>query len=514
MKRSSTRIAFSILTLLLFTAAANAAVVGDVREWRRAHAKPIIEDLVSLVSIPNVARDAADIEKNAAKIESMFRARGVTTRLLRVEGAPPVVFGRLDTPGATRTVVFYAHYDGQPAVATQGWKSAPWTPVLRDGLLDQGARDLPWSALDGKIDPEWRIYARSVSDDKAPIIAILAALDALKATGHPPTVNLRFLFEGEEEAGSPHLAEILTQNRDLLHADAWLFCDGPVHQSRRLQVVFGARGVTGLELTVYGPTRALHSGHYGNWAPNPASMLSNLLASMRDDDGRVLIDGFYDRVRPLSTTEKAAVAAIPDVDEELRHDLGLARSEANDARLVERIMIPAMNIRGLESASVGENARNAIPTEARASIDFRLVPDVTPAVVHGLVEAHLRKKGYFIVHDAPDQATRLAHPKIVRLDWDEGYPGFRTPMDLTVSKAVITAIQETSGDEIVKLPILGGSLPLEMFDRIFGVPLIVTPMVNHDNNQHAANENLRIANLWEGIDMMANLMARLGRLWR
>ncbi|HVR42995.1 MAG TPA: M20/M25/M40 family metallo-hydrolase [Thermoanaerobaculia bacterium] len=501
------------LTLALASTPAAGELLDEVRAWRRANEKAILGELVTLLEIPNVARDRENIERNAAHLVGMLEARGIEARLLRADGAPPAVFGSLDAPGATRTVVFYAHYDGQPAAEADGWESDPWTPVLRDGIVEEGAAELPWSALDGTIDPEWRIYARSASDDKSPIVAMLAALDALRAAGAAPSVNLRFFFEGEEEAGSRHLGEILARNRDLLAADLWLFWDGPVHQSRRGQVVFGVRGVTALEMTLYGASRGLHSGHYGNWAPNPAAQLAELLASMRDGEGRITIEGFYDRVRPLGEAERKAIEAIPDPDAGLRHDLALARSEAGNARLVDRLMIPALNVRGLASGGVGAEARNAIPTEAKASIDFRLVPDLTPDMVRSLVEAHIRARGFHIVADEPDLATRRAHAKVIRLQWERGYPALRTPMDLPASRAVVAAVEQARGERIVAIPNLGGSLPLYLFDEILGAPLIVTPMVNHDNNQHAANENLRIRNLWEGIDMAAIVMARLGELW-
>jgi acetylornithine deacetylase/succinyl-diaminopimelate desuccinylase-like protein len=491
-----------VLVLLIASPGLASEPLEIVRNWRRAHERQILTELRSLLEIPNVARDRENIERNAARLVEMLERRGVEAKLLRVEGAPPAVFGSLDVPGATKTVVFYAHYDGQPA--GEGWTSEPWVPVLRSG-----ATDLPWSAIEETIDPEWRIYGRSSSDDKGPIVAMLAALDALRSSGLAPSVNLRFFFEGEEEAGSEHLGALLEMYRDELAADLWLFFDGPVHQSRRGQVVFGVRGVAGLELTTYGPSRALHSGHYGNWAPNPAALMANVLASMRDAEGKILIEGFYNRVRLLGEAEQRVLAAIPDADGDLRRDLELGATEAGNARLVERLMLPALNIRGLRAGGVGEEARNAIPTEARASIDFRLVPDVTPELVRELVEHHIRALGYHLVHDAPDAETRRKYEKVIRLEWEHGYPALRTPMDLPISRAVIAAVEEARGDKIVVIPHLGGSLPLYLFSDILGVPLVVTPIVNHDNNQHAPNENLRIQNLWDGIDVAALLMLRL-----
>jgi acetylornithine deacetylase/succinyl-diaminopimelate desuccinylase-like protein len=186
-------------------------------------------------------------------------------------------------------------------------------------------------------------------------------------------VNLKLILEGEEEAGSPNLQRTLELHKNLLGADLLITADGPVHQSGRPLVFFGNRGDIGLDITVYGPVRALHSGHYGNWAPNPAMELSRLLASMKDADGRVLIDGYYDDVTPLGDAEKKALAELPLNDGDLQRELGIAKPEGGGKKLVELIMQPSLNIRGLRSAYVGEQAQNVVPDRAEASLDARLV---------------------------------------------------------------------------------------------------------------------------------------------
>lgn len=484
----------------------------QVEQWRKRNAAGVLRELADFVALPNVASDRPNIERNARHLLGLLRRRGIEARLLEEPGAPPAVFGELRSSGAQRTVVFYAHYDGQPVDPAQ-WTGSPWTPVLRDKPLEEGGREIPFPASGNGPPDEARLYGRASSDDKGAIVAMLAALDALRAASLSPSVNLKFYFEGEEEVSSPHLRSFLEHNRDLLKADAWIFCDGPVHQSRRLQVVYGARGTLGLELTVYGATRTLHSGHYGNWAPNPAAMLATLLASMRDPDGKVAIAGFYDGVRPLTDSERRAVEAIPNVDAELRRSLGLARTEAGDASLAERILLPALNVRGVLAGHVGAQAANAIPTEARASIDFRLVSDQTPDGIKTAVERHLRAQGYHLVDQEPDEATRLAHARIVRADWKGGYPGIRTPMDLPFSRAVATVVALAAGTPVVQVPNLGGSLPLYLLREVLAVPVLIVPIANHDNNQHAANENLRLRNLWDGIVVFAALFTRLGPTW-
>jgi acetylornithine deacetylase/succinyl-diaminopimelate desuccinylase-like protein len=369
-------------------------------------------------------------------------------------------------------------------------------------------------AAGGGIPPEARLFGRSASDDKAPILAMLTALDALRASNLKPSVNLKFFFEGEEEAESKHLAAFLERNRALLASDGWIFCDGPAHQSRRMQVVYGARGVVSLDLTVYGPTRALHDGHYGNWAPNPAARLASLLASMRDPEGKVLIAGFSNGVRPIGETERAAIAKIPNVDEDLRKSVGLARTEADNAPLPERILMPALNVRGLLAGHVGSEAANAIPTEAQASIDLRLVPDQKLEEVKQAVERHIVAEGYSIVREEPDAAARLSHPRLARVRWGGGYRGVRLPLDAPLSRAVAAVVTDAMGDApVVHLPILGGSVPLATIQDALGAPIVIVPIVNHDNNQHAANENLRLQNLWDGIQIFAALFADLGRVW-
>lgn len=462
-----------------------------VRSWHQANDSAIVRELVQLLAIPNVASDHANIRRNADHLAAMLTRRGISARLLEGPGGPPAVYGELRVPGATRTIVLYAHYDGQP-VDTAAWRTRPWGPVVQGG----------------------HVFARSASDDKGPIIGMLSALDALRARGISPSVNLKFFFEGEEEAGSPNLRGMLERHRALLAADAWIFADGPVHQSRRPQLVFGVRGSMGFQLTVYGPTRPLHSGHYGNWAPNPGVLLSHLIASMRDADGRVLMDGFYRDARAVTDSERRAIAAVPPADDLLRAELGLAATEAGNAPLLERLMLPALNVQGIEMARVGAGAANVIPTSATAAFGVRLVPGMTIEGVRQVVLAHLARHGWHVVESEPDSATRAAHPRIVRAVFaGGGYPAQRTALDAPAARALVRAIEPSLDEPLILVPTSGGSLPLYHFTEVLGTPLISLPTVNHDNNQHGANENLRLADLWRGIEVFGVLMARLGREW-
>ena len=407
--RSKFKAALGIVCIFAASQVFAADLRNQVERYRIAHEAQIVGQLDELIRIKSVAADRAGLAAAADHLQALLKERGFEAKQLATEpGAAPLVFGELKSPGARRTVVFYAHYDGQPVTPSQ-WSSDPFMPVMRSGPLNSGEHDIDWKSARPPFDPEWRFFGRAASDDKASIVAFLAAFDALKASGRKPSVNIKVAWEGEEEAGSTHLAEILRTNRTLFAADLWLIGDAPVHQSRRQMLYFGARGTLGLEATIYGPIRALHDGHYGNWVPNPAAMAATLIAQLRDDEGRILIERFDDDVRPLTTAEQEAISRLPPVEDALKQEFGIGRSEGNEG-LTPVLMRPALNIRGIRSGQVGESAANAIPVDASISMDFRLVPDQTPQAVRAKVEAFLKAKGWTIVAEEPDAATRLAHP--------------------------------------------------------------------------------------------------------
>jgi acetylornithine deacetylase/succinyl-diaminopimelate desuccinylase-like protein len=505
-----TRVIRTLLLLALLSFPVSAQTTQEkVRHFRQVNEYQILRDYVDFLSLPNVASDIQNINRNAARIMAMMQQRGLNPRLL--EGAtrdtPPAVYGEWKTPGAQRTLLFYAHYDGQPTDPKQWTNTLPWQPVFRTAALEAGGQIMPLPAQGTPINPQWRIYARSASDDKAGVMAILLAFSALRDKGVALNSNIKFFFEGEEEAGSPHLAEIIKRHKDLLEADAWIICDGPVHQSGRKQVVFGARGDTNVDVTVYAAKRPLHSGHYGNWSPNPAMLLARLLASMKDEDGRVKIDGWYSDVEPLGDAERRAIADAPKYDEELKKQLGLSRVEGGGKTLMELINVPSLNINGVGSGDIGTLARNVIPTTATAVLDLRLVKGNDHHRQTQRLVDHIKKQGYYVVDREPTDAERLQHPMIARVvARPGGYNAERTRMDLPISVAVINAVQSTTPDKIVLLPTSGGSLPLSIITENLRTVTISVPIANYDNNQHAENENIRLQNLWDGIETFAALM--------
>jgi acetylornithine deacetylase/succinyl-diaminopimelate desuccinylase-like protein len=487
-------------------------IVQQVREYRLQNENRIMRELTELLAIPNVASDTENIQKNAEHLVEMLEARGIATHLFPITGRGPVVFGKLEAPDAKRTVIFYAHYDGQPVDAAAWTDGKPFDPVLRSGAIEAGGKRIDFPAPDARgvaiYQDDWRIYARSASDDKSPIVAILSALDALRANHIPLGVNLKFILEGEEEAGSPHLQQALELHKNLLGADLLITCDGPVHPSGRPLIFFGARGDIGLEVTVYGPVRALHSGHYGNWAPNPAMELAQLLGGMKDEDGRVLINGYYDDVTPLNESEKRALEAMPANDAELKKELGIAKPEGGGKKLTELLMEPSLNIRGLRSAYVGAQAQNVVPDTAEASLDARLVKGEDPKAKFDQIKAFIERRGFYVIDREPTMEERQTHPKIAKVVDEGGYRASRTSMELPVSQALIQLLQDATGGKIVVAPQLGGSVPMYIFEDL-GLPWIGVPIVNYDNHQHSSDENLRLGNLWQGIETYGAILAGL-----
>src|SRR5690242_19601693 len=323
-----------IAFLFIHIAQSQSPQILKIREYRISEEQRILYDLLNLLSVPNTATDSAGLRENANIIAQLMRQGGINNvQFLQPDlPAPPAVYGEVMTPGATRTIVFYAHYDGQPVDPSQWAKGlSPFVPKIFTGRIDQGGIEVPRSQT--PIDPEWRIYARGSSDDKAGVTAILNAYQAIKNTSTKLTCNIKFFFEGEEERSSEHLVNILDIYKQQLQSDLWIICDGPIHQTGKKQIVFGVRGDAGLDITVYGPSRPLHSGHYGNWAPNPAMRLAKLLASMKDDNGRVMVKGFYDDMKPITAVEKKAIAALPPVDELMEKELRIREPEMKGKNL-------------------------------------------------------------------------------------------------------------------------------------------------------------------------------------
>lgn len=504
-------LAFSFFLTLNISVSAQNSELDKLRSSHLNRHHELLQEYVQFCALPNTWNDPEQLRQNAAFIVDMMKKRGISnarTVEVNIPGAIPAVYGEVLTPGATRTLVFYAHYDGQP-VNPAKWAEglSPFKPQLATTTVDKGGKFLDLPKVNEPLNDDWRLYGRATADDKAGVFTILNAYDAVRRIGQSPKINLKFFFEGEEERGSTNLEAIMSAHKDLLKADAWIIVDGPMHASGRKQITFGVRGDVNVNLTVYGPKRPLHSGNYGNWAPNPALKLVHLLSSMKDKKGKVLIKGFYDDVIPLSKSERQALAAIPDPAPIMQKELAFAEAENPSRSYLESITtLPTLNINGMESANVGRLASNIIPTTASVTLDLRLVKGNDAQRQIQKVIDHVKAQGYYVIDREPTEEERLKHANIAFIRSGEGYNAQRTSMDLPISQAVIKAVRSTSNQEIVLMPSAGGSLPLFLFEKVLNAPPITIPVVNYDNNQHGENENVRIGCLWDGIETVGMVM--------
>ncbi len=425
-----------------------AAVVQQVREYRVQHEGAIVRELAEFLAIPNVASDEANIQKNAARLVEMLKARGVETELLPIAGRGPVVFGKLMTPGAKRTVIFYAHYDGQPVDAAAWTDGKPFEPALRDNSIEAGGKRIPFPdarrGMAGYKD-DWRIYARSASDDKSPIVAILAAIDALRAQKIPIGVNVKMIFEGEEEAGSTNLERTLAS------------AQGFARRGFAADLRWAGTSV-GTAADFFWRARRCGAGCDGVWAGAGAAQRALWKLGAESGDGVVATAGIDDGcewarddsrlLRRCGAAERAGkrvAGKMPDNDAELARELGIAKPDGGGKKLVELLQQPSLNIRGLNSAYVGTHAQNVVPDKAEASIDARLVKGEDPRKKSEQIVGFIRAQGYFVVDHEPTMDERRAHALIAKIVDEGGYRASRTAMDLPVSKAMIALGAERDG---------------------------------------------------------------------
>jgi acetylornithine deacetylase/succinyl-diaminopimelate desuccinylase-like protein len=484
-----------LLVLTLF-APQTGDLKSSVSTWVDANRREIVAELLAALAIPNVAADRVNIRRNAEHLRAMLGKHGFTPEILETSGNP-LVYGTLNVPGATRTVLLYCHYDGQPVDPARWNQPDPFTPVTRGEGSDA------------------RIYARSASDDKGPIVALMAAVDALRGAGLAPSSNLRVILDGEEEASSPSLVPAIGRYRDKLRADLMVILDGPAHSSGRPTLVYGARGIATVDLTVFGPKSGVHSGNYGNWMPNPAMRLAALLASMKNDDGRVQVPGYYDAVTPLTAEERAMLDAVPDDGERMLRAFGVAAPEKAFPKLQDAMQYPTLNIRGLASSFVGPGARTIVPDRATAAIDIRLVKETSGEDLIAKLRAHIERQGYHLVDSPageagagdPDDATRAKYGKLARLSVNGPVlAAFRTAASDPQARALAASMTRTFGRPPVQLRTLGGTVPIAPFIEALGFPALLVPIVNFDNNQHEENENLRLGSFFDGIVTIAAIL--------
>ena len=461
---------------------------------------PMLKDLLS---IPNDAFYPNDIEQNVRWCEKAFTARGFDTQRIPTSTVPLLLAERKHQ-GAKKTVLIYLQIDGQPVDSTRWFQESPYIPSLKKPVGNGEWEPLPWDKISDYED-DWRIFARSASDAKGPVAMFLTALDIISAQNNTPNYNIKVIMDFEEELGSPQLPGAVTKNTELLSADMLIIFDGPRHITNKPTLTFGARGIATITLTTYGPVVSQHSGHFGNYAPNPALGLSKILASMKDEEGRVTITGFYDGIEISDATEQI-LKAVPDNESQIKERLQIAEADKVGGYYQEAIQYPSLNIRGMQSGWIDEKVRTIIPAWARAEIDVRLVLESDPVKLLQLIKDHISSKGYYVLDRLPTKEERLSHPKIATFTSEISYQSFRTDFDSEVGLWLRKALTGAFGENPVMIRMSGGSIPISPFVTTLNIPAVTVPTVNRDNNQHSPNENLRLGNYREGIKTMVAIL--------
>jgi len=481
-------------------AALVAAQQVSVDAYIRDHQGAIVREFMELVAIPNVHTDLPNIKRNAELLRQMLERRGMKPEVWETPSTP-LVYGERLVPGATRTILFYIHFDGQP-VDKAGWKQAdPWQPVMRAGALEDGAEEIrDWTSR-ASFPDTWRIYARSAGDDKGPIQAFVSAIYAI---GGNPAQNVKVILHGEEEGGGIALDSVVKTHADKLRSDVLLIVDGPQHPSGNPTLYYGARGGAGLTLTVYTAKSAMHSGNYGNWLPDANVRLAQLIASMVAPNDKVVIAGFYDDVLPFPPAAMKMMQEVPDDTESMRRLYGLGSTSGAASSLQEGLNLPTFSVHMMKGGEVG----GVIPASATAEIAMRLVKENSPRQMVDRVLAHIRKQGYFIVETDPDPATLAAHPRIAKVTTRGGAASgaWRTDPEVAEARFITDALRARYGERVVRIRTLGGGVPAGPFIDTFQVPTLGLSLANYDDNQHTDNENLRLGNLWNGIRTLAAIM--------
>ena len=475
----------------------------DLEMWAENATNKSFDMFYEILSIPNDANNLDDIELNVKWCEKNFAERGFVTKRISTPKAPLLLAERT-FPKAKETVLIYLQIDGQPVDNSRWFQESPYIPVLKRQNSQGVWEIIDWSEIKNYKD-DWRIFARSTSDAKGPVVMFLNAIDVLEEKKLSPNFNIKVIMDFEEELGSPNLPRAVNANREVLSADHLIIFDGPKHRSGKPTLTFGARGISTIQLTIYGPVTAQHSGHFGNYVPNPALRMAKLLASMKDNEGVVVIPGFYDGISIDSKTKKI-LDNFPHDQEQFMKTLQIGELDKVGETYQESIQFPSLNIRGMQSGWIDEKVRTIIPAWARAEIDIRLVLESDPNRLIGLVKKHVENQGYYVVDREPTAKERIDHPKVATFTHKISYQSFRTDLDTKVGKWLRKSIKKGFETDPIRIRMSGGSIPISPFVKTLDIPAVTVPTVNRDNNQHSPNENIRLGDYRNGIKTILSIL--------
>ncbi len=494
--------------LLVLASLSVSCQTSKLDELSKSFALKSLDSFKEFLVLPNDAHKHDDLRLNLEWCKTAFSTRGFTLEELETASVPLLLAERRADTATDRTVLIYLQVDGQPVDPQYWFQDDPYEATLKEPAPDGGYNDLVWSALSTEnVDPEWRIFARSTSDAKGPVVMFLAALDALASEGMQLNFNLKVILDFEEELGSPKLPQAVIDHQEALASDMLVIFDGPMHISNQPTLTFGARGIATITLTLYGPVFPQHSGHYGNYCPNPAVRLAQLISSMKSETGRVTIPGFYEGII-LSDQTRAILAAVPDHEPEINLKLGIAKADQGVASSYqEALQYPSLNVRGLSSGWVGEERRTIIPSTAIAELDVRLVLETDGEKLIGLIKNHIEQEGYLVLDRKPNSRERIMNDKIIKFESENNYKAFRTDFDSEIGSWLDAALTKAHGRSPIKQRTSGGSIPISPFVNTLRIPAVTVPTVNRDNNQHSPNENIRIGNYIDGVKTMIAILS-------
>ena len=480
--------------------------MNEINSLARGKAQSAFKEYREFLSLPNDANNEDELIPNMIWCEEAFQRRGFTTERLKTKRLP-LILAEKQYSGAKNTVLFYIQIDGQPVDPSKWFQEGPFVPTLKKQVKKDKWETIPWESLYKNYDDDWRIFARSASDAKGPINSFLIALDIIAEKGIKPNYNIKVIMDMEEEMGSPNLPPAVKKFRKKLKADRLVILDGPRHPSNEPTLTFGARGIVAIQLKVHGPKYPQHSGHYGNYVPNPAVRLSQLIASMKDDDGKVTIPGYYDGIT-ISEEARAIMSAVPDDEKFIQRSIGISEPDKVANNYQESIQYPSLNVRGMQSGWVEKEVRTIIPSYALAEIDVRLVKETDPNRIIKLIKNHIKSQGYYIIDRDPKDNERSRYNKIASFNYRIGYQAFRTPVNSEIAYWLRAALVNGFGKEPIIKRTSGGSIPISPFVNTLNIPAVTVPTVNPDNNQHSPNENLRVGNLIESIRTHVSLLVQ------
>ena len=497
-----------IIPILVFTTGLNLFSQNNIENQIFDIGIESIESFREFLSIKNDANFKNEMKPLIEWGINNFKKYGFEVERLETPELPLLLASKVISEDLN-TLLIYLQFDGQPVDNSKWDQENPYKAVLKE-KIDNEYRITDWSRLDNITfddikKKDLRIFARSASDAKGPVMMILNALEIMKRNNIELEYNLKVIMDFEEEISSPNLADAVKKYSSKLKSDALLIFDGPKHPSNLPTLTFGARGISDITLITYGPIVPQHSGHFGNYAPNPVFRMSEILSSMKDPNGRVTIPGFYDGIELDEKTLKI-LAEVPDDEKKMMNDMQFKKPDNVGKNYQESIQYPSINVRGIESGWVREEVRTIVPSECIAEIDVRLVLESDPIRLHNLIKSHIQELGYYVIDRRPTKDERLKHNKIVTFVSSFDYDAFRTDIESEIGKWLVKSLKKTFGIEPVKKRTSGGSVPISPFVNTLGIPAVTVPTVNQDNNQHSPNENIKIENYITGIETYLGIL--------